>query len=94
MLNPNRNKDAIFLPLNRVTKRNLWFTVRVLSLHPKIRKFHIQLSGLVGPKNGVQGEKSAQNEWFAWVWMLQLAGALQRAQALKRAGALQRAGAL
>ena len=45
-------------------------------------------------KMGFQGAIGPNNEWFARVWMLQLAGALQQAHALKRAGALQQAGAL
>ena len=47
-----------------------------------------------GPKNGVPGYISPNNEWFARVGMFQLAGALQLAQALQRVGALQRAWAL
>ena len=43
---------------------------------------------------GFQGTISPNYEWFAQVWMLQLAGALQLAQALERAVALQWAVAL
>ena len=43
---------------------------------------------------GFLGTICPNYEWFAWVWMLQLAGALQRAQALRQAGALQQAQAL
>ena len=40
-------------------------------------------------KMGFQGAIGPNNEWFARVWMLQLAGALQRAGAFQWAGALQ-----
>ena len=43
---------------------------------------------------GTRGKICPNYECFAWVWMLQLVGALQRAQALRQAGALQQAQAL
>ena len=47
-----------------------------------------------GTKMGFQGTIGPNYEWYAWIWMLQLAGALQRAYDLQRAGALQLAGTL
>ena len=45
--------------------------------------------GSGGPKTGLPGPCSPNTVWFAWVWMMQQAGALKGSESLLGLGALQ-----